>query len=248
NAIKYTPSGGNIIVEAKSLGLNSDGFDRLQFKIADNGTGMSDEFLTKIFVPFEREFNTTQSGIRGTGLGMAIAKQLVELMNGTISVESKKDVGTTFILEIPFLPADKYAKKLVKKETELSINGFNILVAEDNELNAEIIKDILEAEGSIITLASNGKEAYDAFINSAPGAYDAILMDVQMPVMDGCEATMAIRKSEHPSAKAIPIIAITANAFIEDIEKSMQSGMNAHISKPINIKLIKQKLTSLISK
>jgi CheY-like chemotaxis protein len=169
-------------------------------------------------------------------------------MNGTISVESKKGVGTTFILEIPFLPADKYAKKLNNKEVELSISGFNILVAEDNELNAEIIKDILEVEGAIITMASNGKEAYDAFVNSSLDAFDAILMDVQMPVMDGCEATMAIRKSEHPNAKSIPIIAITANAFIEDIEKSMESGMNAHISKPINIKLIKQKLRSLINK
>ena len=248
NAIKYTPSGGNIIVEAKSLGFNDEGCDRLQFKIIDNGYGMSDEFLTKLFVPFEREFNTTQSGIRGTGLGMAIVKQLVELMNGTILVESKKEVGTTFILEIPFLPADKYAKKINNKEVEFSIQGFTILVAEDNSLNAEIIKDLLEAEGAVLTMASNGKEAYDVFVNSEQDQYDLILMDVQMPIMDGCETTIAIRESDHPNAKSIPIVAITANAFIEDIEKSMQSGMNAHISKPINIKLIKQKLASLVNK
>ena len=248
NAVKYTPEGGSVHLSTKSLGIAANGYETLEFKIEDNGYGMSKEFVDIIFQPFAREKNTTVSGIGGTGLGMAIVKNLVELMNGNVYVESEPGKGSTFMVQIPFKPIDEIEqKKLPEKDiTSVSLEGLRFLVVEDYALNAEILMELLAVEGVNCDYAENGKIALERFEASGENAYDMILMDVKMPVMDGYEAASAIRSGNHPQAKTIPIVALTANAFKEDIQHALDAGMNEHIAKPVRVDRIKAAVSRLV--
>lgn len=249
NAIKYTPDKGKVRVNLLSIGLDEDNKDVIMFVCEDTGVGMSSDFLRKMFRPFEREKDTKISKEAGTGLGMAITKNIVELLGGTINIDSKKDVGTKVIVTIPLKPVlDSKSNKQeeTEKENKQTIEGLKILVAEDNDLNAEIIMELLSLEGAECIRAIDGKCALDIFNESSIDDFDVILMDIQMPIMNGFESTKAIRRSNHPKAKSIPIIAMTANVFQEDINNSLNAGMNAHTSKPINIDIVKKIINDLI--
>ncbi len=247
NAVKYTPTGGCVSLYAKSRGVNQSGYDTIRFVVKDTGIGMSPEFVEKLFVPFERETNSTTSGILGTGLGMSIVKNLVDLMGGTVRVESKQGEGSAFTVDIPMKPVKRTKETATaEKESRTSIEGLNILVAEDNDMNAEILVTLLEMEGAKCTRAENGRVAVQLFEASAENEYDVILMDIQMPVMNGYEAVKAIRSCGHPNAKAVPIAAMTANAFDEDVGNSIEAGMNAHISKPINMANVKATICEIV--
>ena len=199
---------------------------------------MSEEFLTKLFDEFEQERNDARTQYKGTGLGMPIAKRYVELMGGTIAVESKKGVGTTFTVEIPMeLTSSEKVEKTKKPAKRKSLKGIKVLLAEDNDLNAELATILLEDSEMIVTHAADGQEVVDLFANHPAGTYDIILMDIMMPKMDGLQAAKAIRamQAERPDAEEIPIIALSANAFAEDVQTSLDAGMNGHISKPLNV-------------
>ncbi|MCM1334268.1 MAG: ATP-binding protein [Bacteroides sp.] len=250
NAMKFTPAGGCVslrLVEKES-GREDRGDYALSVK--DNGIGMSPEFAATIFEPFTREQTATVSGIQGTGLGMSITKNLVELMNGTIRVESEKDRGTEFTIDLSFR-LDTSEKEVApaeeKAEESVSFKGRRLLLVEDNELNREIATELLEEWGFIIESAENGREAVDAVKTSAPGYFDAILMDVQMPVMDGYEASRAIRAIDDPALSKILIIAMTANAFEEDKKEAFAAGMNDHLGKPIDIPILLETLKKYLS-
>ena len=220
---------------------SSSSYAKLCFKVMDNGIGMSREFLAQIYDSFTREERSVTNTIQGTGLGMSIVKSLVDLMGGSIDVESMQGKGTCFELildfRIPERSVEDCSKQEEKEETDTSqLKGMHFLCAEDNELNAEILKELLHMEGAECVLCPNGRAVVEKFEKSAPGDYDMILMDVQMPVMNGYEATKAIRRGNHPLALTIPIVAMTANAFSEDVQKSLSAGMNAHISKPMDMK------------
>lgn len=248
NATKYTNAGGTIKLISKSLGVDSNGYDLIRFTIEDNGVGMSHEFMEHMFDPFEREANTTATGIGGTGLGMSIVKNIIELMGGTINVFSEKNVGTTIVVEIPMKPSIEIKEEAVVKENvDIDVSGINLLVVEDNELNAMIIMELLEMEGVSTRRAENGQIAYEMFMQASEDEYDAILMDIQMPVLNGYDATQLIRSSSHARAASIPIIALTANAFKEDVQNALNAGMNAHISKPIKMDVLKRTLAKYIS-
>jgi signal transduction histidine kinase len=236
NAVKFTPDGGEIDFRVQELSYD-EGKVKYRFEFQDNGIGISEEFQTKIFEEFSQEEKGGRSTYQGTGLGMAISKKFVELMNGTITVKSKVGKGSCFTVEITF---DENVKEeeIVIEEKDLDLAGMKVLLVEDNELNMEIAKVILTEEGMEVTEAANGKIACDIFIGSKPGSFEAILMDVMMPVMNGYEATKAIRESNHPEAKTIPIIAMTANAYKEDVDKALDAGMNAHVPKPIDIQML----------
>ena len=247
NAVKYTQSGGTVSLYAKSRGVNQSGYDTIRFVVKDTGIGMSPEFVEKLFVPFERETNSTTSGILGTGLGMSIVKNLVELMGGTVRVESKQGEGSAFTVDIPMKPVKKAESAApAEKETRTSIEGLNLLIAEDNDMNAEILVTLLEMQGAKCTRAENGRVAVDLFEASEENEYDVILMDIQMPVMNGYEASKAIRSGNHPNAKTVPIAAMTANAFDEDVSNSIEAGMNAHISKPIKMANVKATICEIV--
>ena len=250
NAVKYTPEGGRVHLSSRSLGIAANGYETLEFKIEDNGYGMSKEFVDIIFQPFSREKNTTISGISGTGLGMAIVKNLVELMNGNVYVESELGKGSTFMVQIPFRPvSEDVQKQLSEKEVgNVSLDGLHLLVVEDYELNAEILMELLSMEGVQCDYAENGKIALECFEASDTDTYDMILMDVKMPVMDGYEAAAAIRAGTHPRAKTIPIVALTANAFKEDIQHALDAGMNEHIAKPVRVEKIKAAVSRLVKR
>lgn len=250
NAVKYTPEGGRVHLSTRSLGIAANGYETLEFKIEDNGYGMSKEFVDIIFEPFAREKNTTISGIGGTGLGMAIVKNLVELMNGNVYVESELGKGSTFMVQIPFRPVSEQEKQSSEesKITDVSLNGLRILVVEDYELNAEILMELLGMEGVQCDYAENGKVALEVFEASEEDTYDMILMDVKMPVMGGYEAAAAIRAGAHPRAKTIPIVALTANAFKEDIQHALDAGMNEHIAKPVRVEKIKAAVGRLVKR
>lgn len=240
NAVKYTPKGGNIRLEV--LENNEDNTrGSYQFTIEDSGMGMSPEFAEHIFEPFSRAEDSVRE-IQGTGLGMAITKSIVDAMDGTIKVESALGKGSRFEITLSFEFSQEEElqnsndRSNIQLDDKLSIKGKRFLCAEDNELNAEILTSLLKLEGAECTIYSNGKLLTEAFESVTPGEYDAILMDVQMPVMDGYEATKRIRNSNNLLGKAIPIIAMSANAFQEDINRSLQAGMNAHISKPLDMK------------
>lgn len=203
--------------------------------------GMSKEFLSHIFEPFAQEKNDARSVYQGTGLGMAIVKELIDQMKGTIEISSEVGVGSTFVVTIPFEIAPP-PQKLQEKESTGSIEGMKLLMAEDNELNAEIATTLLADRGALVTNVSDGKQALDEFTKNPPGTYDAILMDIMMPVMDGIAATKAIRSLTRPDAKTIPILAMTANAFEEDAKQCFAAGMNAHIAKPIDMELLEKTL------
>jgi signal transduction histidine kinase/CheY-like chemotaxis protein len=237
NAVKFTPDGGTITFRASEVSCTGDKAT-FNFEVEDNGIGMSEEFQDKIFDAFAQEDNKgSRTNYMGTGLGMTITKQFVDLMGGTISIKSKLSEGSCFTvtLELDINPEKK--DEVVEVVTK-DIGGMKLLLVEDNLLNMEIAQEILEDEGAIITTAENGEIALETFTGSEPSTFDAILMDIMMPVMNGLDATKAIRASSHPEAKTIPIIAMTANAYAEDVKASFEAGMNAHIAKPINVPLL----------
>ncbi len=242
NAYKYTPAGGTICIEVQEMEQSSSSYAKLCFKVMDNGIGMSREFLARIYDSFTREECSVTNTIQGTGIGMSIVKSLVDLMGGSIDVESMQGKGTCFELILDFRISEKTVtdcskQKEEKEKTDTSqLRGMHFLCAEDNELNAEILKELLHMEGAECVICPNGRAVVEKFEKSAPGDYDMILMDVQMPVMNGYEATKEIRRGNHPLALTIPIVAMTANAFSEDVQKSLSAGMNAHISKPMDMK------------
>ena len=245
NAVKYTPKGGHIRLEVEELPRNEH-FARYRFVVQDDGIGMSEEFQKTLFDPFTREEKSGTNKVQGTGLGMAITKSIVDLMGGSISVESAPGRGTRFevVLEFPIDTESDHAQKvqaLPEEAEETSpLSGMKFLCAEDNAINAEILEMLLESKGASCTVCSNGQEIVDAFASVKPGEYDMILMDVQMPVMDGLEATRRIRNGENPLGRIIPILAMTANAFLEDMQKSREAGMDEHLSKPVDIAALEQ--------
>ena len=245
NAVKYTPTGGHIRFEVDELPRNEH-YARYRFVVQDDGIGMSEAYQKTLFDPFTREERSGTNKVQGTGLGMAITKNIVDLMGGSINVESTTGKGTRFevVLEFPVdTEADTVpeAQVLPEEEKETSpLSGMKFLCAEDNAINAEILEMLLEANGASCTICSNGQEIVDAFASVKPGEYDMILMDVQMPVMDGLEATRRIRSGENPLGRIIPILAMTANAFLEDMQKSREAGMDEHLSKPVDIAALEQ--------
>lgn len=243
NAYKFTPVGGRICFNVSERG------DSLVMEFTDTGIGMKKEFVEHLFERFERASSSTVSKSEGTGLGMAITKSIVDKMNGTIRVTSAEGVGTTFLITIPVRAGvQKTAEELAAEAVmeTYDFNGKTILVAEDNELNAEISKTLLCEMGAEVDLAENGRVAFDLFRNNDTGHYDAILMDIKMPLMDGYESTRAIRALGTDYATQIPIIAVTADAFKSDIEQALKSGMNDHVSKPLNVKLLCKTLSRCI--
>ena len=252
NAVKYTQEGGKIQFLVEECETKSSVYAKYRFLVSDNGMGMSADFKDTIFDAFTRAESSMTNKIQGTGLGMAITKNLVEAMGGTIDVESELGQGSCFEVLIDLrIAEDRFvssAEQVEKDEPAGNVlKGMRFLCAEDNELNAEILMELLKIEGAECTICENGKRVLEAFEQSAPGDYDMILMDVQMPVMNGYEATKAIRRSSHELAKTIPIIAMTANAFSEDIQHSLAAGMNAHVSKPIEMKVLEKTIRSIKS-
>ena len=245
NSVKYTPIGGHIRLEVDELPRNEH-YARYRFIVQDDGIGMSEAFQKTLFEPFTREEKSGTNKVQGTGLGMAITKSVVDLMGGSISVESAAGKGTRFEVVLEF-PIDTEADMVQKtqalpeeEETVSPLSGMKFLCAEDNAINAEILEMLLEAKGASCTICSNGQEIVDAFASVKPGDYDMILMDIQMPVMDGLEATRRIRSGENPLGRTIPILAMTANAFLEDMQKSKEAGMDEHLSKPVDIAALEQ--------
>ena len=250
NAIKYTQEGGKIQFLVEECETKSSVYAKYRFLVSDNGMGMSADFKETIFDPFTRAESSVTNKIQGTGLGMAITRNLVEAMGGTIDVESEPGQGSCFEVLIDLKIAENRTVALAAQEDERDGNilqGMRFLCAEDNELNAEILTELLKIEGAECTICENGEEILKVFEQSAPGDYDMILMDIQMPVLNGYEATKAIRRSSHKLAKTIPIIAMTANAFSEDIQHSLAAGMNAHVSKPVEMKVLEKTIRSIKS-
>lgn len=246
NSIKYNKHGGSVTFSSKTKPLDN-GRALLCFSVSDTGIGMAPEFLKHIYEPFAQEGDDARSRFQGTGMGMPIVKSLIELMGGTIEVTSELHVGTTFYVEIP-LDIDKNPQtraNTVERALDCSLADMNVLLAEDNELNAEIAQALLESEGVVVTRAANGNEVVDLYLSHPAGSFDAILMDIMMPDMDGYEATRAIRLSEKVDAADIPIIALTANAFVEDAKAAHDAGMNAHLSKPLDFNKLKNMLARI---
>ena len=245
NAVKYTPTGGHIRLEVEEL-THTEHYAKYRFVVQDDGIGMSEAYQKTLFDPFTREERSGTNRVQGTGLGMAITKNIVDLMGGSISVESATGKGTRFevVLEFPIdAEADAVPKAQALPEEPEDVSplcGMNFLCAEDNAINAEILELLLESKGAHCKIYPNGQELVDAFASVKPGEYDMILMDVQMPVMDGLEAARRIRSSENPLGQVIPILAMTANAFLEDMQKSKEAGMDEHLSKPVDIDALEQ--------
>ena len=245
NAVKYTQKGGKIQFLVEECETKSSVYAKYRFLVSDNGIGMSADFKETIFDAFTRAESSVTNKIQGTGLGMAITKNLVEAMGGTIDVESELGQGSCFevLIDLRIAEGRKVvltAQEEIDEPDSNTLKGMRFLCAEDNELNAEILMELLKIEGAECIICENGERVLEAFEQSAPGDYDMILMDVQMPVMNGYDATRAIRRSTHELAKTIPIIAMTANAFSEDIQYSLAAGMNAHISKPVDMKTLEK--------
>ena len=239
NAVKYNRENGHIYISCMEIPSEQPGMTTMEFVCRDTGIGMTEEFQKCVFEPFAQEHTGSRTKFAGTGLGMPIAKNLVEKMGGTITFESEEGTGTTFVIRVPFkidMNADKREKQ--KDVSEKSIKGLHILLAEDNELNMEIAEFMLQNEGTVVTKAWNGQEAVELFRKSKPGEFDVILMDIMMPVMNGYEATKKIRSLDREDAKVIPIIAMTANAFTEDRLRAKEAGMDEHIAKPVDGKLL----------
>ena len=252
NAVKYTQEGGKIQFLVEECETKSSVYAKYRFLVSDNGMGMSADFKDTIFDAFTRAESSMTNKIQGTGLGMAITKNLVEAMGGTIDVESELGQGSCFEVLIDLrIAEDRFVSSAEQAEKDEPagnvLKGMRFLCAEDNGLNAEILMELLKIEGAECTICENGKRVLEAFEQSAPGDYDMILMDVQMPVMNGYEATKAIRRSSHELAKTIPIIAMTANAFSEDIQHSLAAGMNAHVSKPVEMRVLEKTIRSIKS-
>ncbi|WP_320969260.1 response regulator, partial [Enterocloster bolteae] len=239
----------NIWLRLIGLPQRTAQFEHIRIEVEDNGFGMAPAFLETIFDAFTRAENSTTNKVQGTGLGMAITKNIVELMGGTIQVFSEVDKGSLFRIELEFRISEEQAESKEECLTDInnsSLEGLHFLAAEDNEINAEILSEILEMEGADCVIVENGKLALERFKNSAAGEFDAVLMDVQMPVMNGYEATRAIRSLERRDAKTIPIIAMTANAFAEDEKDALEAGMNVHVAKPIDIEVLKRAIKQCI--
>ena len=249
NAVKYNREGGEIFVSAREI-VSTDKIAEFEFMCRDTGIGMSEEFQKHIFEPFTQERNSSRTNYAGTGLGMSIAKELVELQGGTIEMKSELNVGTTFKIRIPF-EIDQLAeeiKELSPEELSTVMQGLHILLVEDNELNMEVAEYLLEESGAVITKAWNGKEALDIFSESKLGEFDVILMDIMMPVMGGWEATRQIRKLKRSDASGVVIVAMSANAFTDDIAHSEKAGMNGHIVKPLNMNVVFETIAKLVNK
>lgn len=248
NSVKYNKPNGKIHMSMKTLERTEDTIT-CEFKIRDTGVGMSQEFVEKkLFHPFVQADTSSRSNYTGTGLGMSIVKQLIDKMGGTISVESELGEGSCFTVVIPFEIDHEASLKQSEEAENADISGLNIMVAEDNELNMEIIEFLLTEQGAHVEKVQNGQEALDKFEGSEPGTYDVILMDLMMPVMDGISATKAIRASKHTEAETIPIIAMTANAFYEDERKCLDAGMNAHLAKPLDMKMVVSTIAECVGK
>lgn len=248
NAYKYTNSGGKVNMHLEEIPCNRDGYVLYQTTISDTGMGMDQEFIPHLFEEFSREYSTTENRVEGTGLGMPIVKKLLDYMNGTIVVESEKGVGSTFIVTIPHRIAQK-SDLIEHKHIEINPSAFKgkrILLAEDNELNAEIAMEILGEAGFEIERAEDGQICVDMLNHAASHYYDLILMDIQMPVMNGYEATRTIRSMTDKEKADIPILAITANAFEEDRREAVKAGMNGHIAKPINVRELMKELAAIL--
>ena len=237
NAVKFTPDGGTITFEARCQEKGGDGYINMHYRISDTGIGMSEEFTKEVFEKFAQEDSDVRTQYHGAGLGMAIVKKYVDMMGGTISVQSKKHEGTTFTVDIPLEITDKECNKSDTGFSEkVNLTGVKVLLAEDNELNSEITTVQLEEFGMNVERAVDGKNAVEIFRNHPEGTFDVILMDIMMPEMNGYEEAKAIRTmNDRPDGKNIPIIAMTANSFGEDVQASLDAGMNAHLSKPIVI-------------
>lgn len=249
NAVKFTKDGGKITLEISSYPGADEKHIITRYVVRDNGIGMSEEFQKKLFAPFSQEDDSNaRTQYKGTGLGMAITKKYVDMMGGSIAVESKKGVGSTFTVEIPLELTEQVIPSEQKQHLQRDLTGIHVLMAEDNDLNAELATMILENAGMTVTRASDGKEAVNLFKNHPRGTYDFILMDIMMPNMDGHQAAKAIRALgiERSDAVTIPMIALSANAFVDDIQESLDSGMNDHISKPINMEELIDTITKYI--
>ena len=247
NAVKYNKENGYVYISCREIPSKQTAMTTLEFVCRDTGIGMTEAFQKRIFEPFAQEHVGSRTKFAGTGLGMPITKKLVEKMGGTISFESKEGIGTTFVIRIPFrIDTDRKDRTETEEKTETSIQGLHVLLTEDNELNMEIAEFVLQNEGTVVTKAWNGQEAVDIFRKSSPGEFDVILMDIMMPVMNGYEAAKMIRSLDREDAKVIPIIAMTANAFIEDRMRAKEAGMDEHIAKPVDGKLLVKVINELV--
>ena len=247
NAVKYNKENGYVYISCREIPSKQTAMPTLEFVCRDTGIGMTEAFQKRIFEPFAQEHAGSRTKFAGTGLGMPITKKLVEKMGGTISFESKEGTGTTFVIRIPFqIDADMKDRTETEEKTETSIQGLHVLLTEDNELNMEIAEFVLQNEGAVVTKAWNGQKAVDIFRKNRPGEFDVILMDIMMPVMNGYEAAKMIRSLDREDAKVIPIIAMTANAFIEDRMRAKEAGMDEHIAKPVDRKLLVKVINELV--
>ena len=249
NAVKYNKENGYVYISCREIPSKQTAMTTLEFVCRDTGIGMTEAFQKRIFEPFAQEHAGSRTKFAGTGLGMPITKKLVEKMGGTISFESKEGTGTTFVIRIPFqIDADMKDRTETEEKTETSIQGLHVLLTEDNELNMEIAEFVLQNEGAVVTKAWNGQKAVDIFRKSRPGEFDAILMDIMMPVMNGYEAAKMIRSLDREDAKVIPIVAMTANAFTEDKMRAKEAGMDEHIAKPVDGKLLVKVINELVKR
>ena len=247
NAVKYNKENGYVYISCREIPSKQTAMTTLEFVCRDTGIGMAEAFQKRIFEPFAQEHAGSRTKFAGTGLGMPITKKLVEKMGGTISFESKEGTGTTFVIRIPFqIDADMKDRNETEEKTETSIQGLHVLLTEDNELNMEIAEFVLQNEGAVVTKAWNGQKAVDIFRKNRPGEFDVILMDIMMPVMNGYEAAKLIRSLDREDAKVIPIIAMTANAFTEDKMRAKEAGMDEHIAKPVDGKLLVKAINELV--
>ncbi len=247
NAVKYNRENGQIYISCMEIPSEQPEMTIIEFVCRDTGIGMTDEFQKHIFEPFAQEHTGSRTKFAGTGLGMPITKKLVEKMGGTITFESEKGVGTTFVIRVPFkIDPDADKREEQKEVSEKSIKGLHILLAEDNELNMEIAEFLIQNEGADVSKAWNGQEAVEVFKKSEPREFDVILMDIMMPVMNGYEATKMIRSQDREDAKTIPIIAMTAKAFTEDRIRAKEAGMDEHVAKPVDVELLKKVIHKLV--
>ena len=249
NAVKYNKENGYVYISCREIPSKQTAMTTLEFVCRDTGIGMAEAFQKRIFEPFAQEHAGSRTKFAGTGLGMPITKKLVEKMGGTISFESKEGTGTTFVIRIPFqIDTDRKDRTEAEEKTETSIQGLHVLLTEDNELNMEIAEFVLQNEGAVVTKAWNGQKAVDIFRKNRPGEFDVILMDIMMPVMNGYEAAKMIRSLDREDAKVIPIIAMTANAFTEDKMRAKEAGMDEHIAKPVDGKLLVKVINELVKR
>ena len=251
NALKFTDRGDSISVDVSQV--NQHEYAQYKIVVSDTGIGMSEEFLSKIFEPYSRDPRVSSRPVTGTGLGMPLMKSMVELLNGSVVVSSTPGKGMVFTLILPFLtlhdaetPAPAGENEAPQAADKDYLKGKRVFVAEDNEINLEVATELLSMMGLVVEQAENGRKALDTFRNSAPFHFDAVLMDMQMPEMNGCEAGMSIRALPRPDARIVPIVAVTANAFAEDIAETVRAGMSAHVSKPIDFEKLRVLLEKLI--